>query len=540
MSWGRWKVLFAAIVVVGLSMVPYVIGWAVQGDQVFGGFVLDIHDSNSYLAVMQLGMQGKWRFVSLYTPEPQDGVWMYTHYVLMGHLVRWTGIAPLAVYHGARVILGVVLLMAIYRFASFLLDRDDVCWTAFLLAALSSGLGWFTELFWPTAPGGISPVDFWFLDAYTFLGLLTFPHFSLAWTALLIAFGSAVAYRASPRLCYLAVGGGAAFLATAVHPTLSLLMGGVAVIYGGVLWIARRRFPSRWAVGGGAIVLASGSVSLGLLLAFRADPVLSAWGEAIMHSPPLRYFLLGYGVLVPFVLVGIIDLIKRRDWRSLFLAAWVVGAFILAYSPFNMQRRMLEGVHIPISLLAAVGLHSVVLPWLTRSRLVRGIARLGYPVQRTLWWARGLLIVLASLSSLYMVGAASMVVWARSPGFFYSADQLAAFDWLSDNLAFEDAVFSSYKTGNLIPAWAGRRVFVGHWAESVDWPNRERQTEAFFDDGMGDVQRLTLLKKHDITHVFYGSDERALGDFDPAVVSWLEPVFQSGDIIIYRVMWEDP
>jgi hypothetical protein len=62
----RWKVILVALAVVGVSTVPYLIGWAVQTEtEVFGGFIMDLDDSNSYLAVMQQGMQGSWRFIPL-------------------------------------------------------------------------------------------------------------------------------------------------------------------------------------------------------------------------------------------------------------------------------------------------------------------------------------------------------------------------------------------------------------------------------------------------------------------------------------------
>ncbi len=534
------KALVVALAVVGLSLAPYAVGWVVQTeDQVFGGFVFDLDDSNSYLAVMQLGVRGEWRFISLYTPEPQRGVWMYTHYILLGHLARWTDLPPLAIYHGARAVCGLVLLLVVYRFACFCLRRHTVCWTAFLLVALSSGVGWFSEIFWPTGPGGISPLDFWFLDAYTFLGILTFPHFALAWTALIVTFWAALAYDANRRPASLLIGGAAAFIATAVHPTLALVIGGVLAVYGVYLWITGRRFPDHWMVSGLPILSGAGIVGVYLLLAFRADPVLTSWGQATMTSPPPQYFLSGYGLLGLLALAGTFDMVKRRDRRGVFLVSWVTATFLLAYAPFNLQRRLLEGVHIPISLLAAVGLHRCVLPVVARSRPVRALARLGYPRRRAVWLVRSLLIALTWLSNLYLVGSASLVVWARSPALFHSADQLAAFDWMADNLGWDNTFLASYETGNLIPAWTGRRVFLGHWAETLDWPERETQVATFFDAATTDPWRVALLCRHQITHVFHGPEERALGGFDPATVPYLEPVFRRGEVTVYRVTAEE-
>jgi hypothetical protein len=533
-------VSIVALAVVGLSLVPYVLGWAVQTPElVFGGFIFDLDDANSYLAVMQLGIRGEWRFISLYTPESQHGIWMHTFYILLGHVVRLTGVPLLIAYHGARVLCGFLLLMIVYKFARLFLRRRTECWTALCLVMLSSGIGWFTEALWPTKPGGISPIDFWFLDAYTFLGIFTFPHFTLTWTAMLVAFGAALIYSVDPRPSYLIVGGGAAFVATAVHPTSAVVMGGVMAVYGVVVWLIRRCFPLHWAIGGGVILLGAGVMGVYLLLASRADPVLSWYAQGIMQSPPPGYFVMGYGLLGPLALAGSVDLIRRRDERGIFLVSWVVVAFSLAYVPLHLQRRFVEGVHIPICVLASVGLHRCVLFALARSRLAHTIARLGYARRRVVWLVRSFLIVATWLSNIYLVCSAGLAVGAHVPTLFYSAEQKAAFDWLREDLAPDDTVLASYRTGNLIPAWTGQRVFLGHWSESVDWPERERQLAKFFGLGTEDAWRLAFLRQHTITYIFYGPAERALGGFDPTSVPWLELAFQSGDVAVYRVILQE-
>jgi hypothetical protein len=319
---------------------------------------------------------------------------------------------------------------------------------------------------------------------------------------------------------------------------LALVLGVVLIVYGAVLWTSERRFPARWVVGGSSVVLGAGAMVGYLIFAFRADPLLSFYGQGVMQSPPPWYYVMGYGLLWPLALLGSVDSIRRRDRRGRLLIVWVVVVFVLAYSPLPMQRRLIEGVHIPICILAAAGLHQRVLPAVARSSLVRAVAHLGYPPHRAVWLVRSLLIVTTWLSNLYLVGSASMAVAAREPSLFLSGDQRAAFDWLCDNLAEDDVVFASHRTGNLIPAWTGHRVFLGHWSESLDWPEREEQAKAFFDIDTTDAWRITLLRQHTITYVFHGPRERARGDFDPATVSWLELAFRSGGVSVYQVTLE--
>jgi hypothetical protein len=525
------------LAVVALSLLPYVVGWLVDTeDQRFGGFFFDLDDSHSYLAAMRLGMRGEWLFVSLYTPEPQEGAFMHTLYLLLGHLARLTRLPLLAVYHFARAACGLLLLLVAHRFARFFLPGRTTRWTAFLLLALSAGIGWLTELLRPTAPGGVSPLDFWLVDGYTFLAILTFPHFSLAGAALLVALMGTLSYWKRPQPGSLVIGGAAALVASAVHPTLGLTMGSVLAAYGVVLWAIERRFPWRWAVGALPLVLASGSVGLYLLHALSSDPVLAWYGQGVMLSPPLYRYVAGYGLLLLLALMGAYDVIRRRDKVAVLLVCWVVVSFSLAYAPVSMQRRMVEGVHFPLALLAALGLHRCLLPRLAGSRALRALARIGYPRRRALWLARAGLITLTWLSALYLVGSACVAAVSLRAELFRSGDELASFAWLRDNASWRDTVLASYETGNLVPAWTGHRVLLGHWAETLDSAERCEQVRAFFQESTEDEWRIALLRQHQIAYVFYGWRERELGGFEPAAAAWLEQAFRSGDVEIYRVV----
>ena len=60
---------------------------------VFGGFLLNPLDGNSYLAKMQQGASGSWRFTLPFTPEPGEGAYLFLFYLALGHLCRLTGAA---------------------------------------------------------------------------------------------------------------------------------------------------------------------------------------------------------------------------------------------------------------------------------------------------------------------------------------------------------------------------------------------------------------------------------------------------------------
>jgi len=77
----------------GVTMLPYLLGYASQGDAWrFTGFVFGVEDGNSYIAKMLSGSAGAWLFRTPYTPEAQRGVLAFLPYILLGKLASPPGL----------------------------------------------------------------------------------------------------------------------------------------------------------------------------------------------------------------------------------------------------------------------------------------------------------------------------------------------------------------------------------------------------------------------------------------------------------------
>ena len=77
------KVLFGiSIIVITMVTVPYISAFqAADLSHVFGGFLLNPIDGHSYLAKMQLGYQGDWKFTLHYTAEKGEGAYLFLFYI---------------------------------------------------------------------------------------------------------------------------------------------------------------------------------------------------------------------------------------------------------------------------------------------------------------------------------------------------------------------------------------------------------------------------------------------------------------------------
>nr|HID12360.1 hypothetical protein [Anaerolineae bacterium] len=520
-TWREWRwVMAVAGLLLAASTLPYLVGYLAQTPEShFGGALLDRVDYHSHLAKMWQGYRGEWRYRLLFTPEEHEGVYLQTFYVALGHLARWLGLELPLTYQVARLACGFLMLLTIYRFVAHFVAPVQTRQVAFRLATAASGLGWLTEIFAPTPPGGISPIDFWLLDAYTYLALLTSPHFCAATALLLTLFLLLLRRPAGPTLRDGTLAALASVALGLIHPYALLLADGVPALYWGLEGLRSRRVPWRRLAALTALGMAQAPLLLYDLWVFRSQPVFAEWSaQNITLSPPPRYYLLGYGVLLTLGLgVGM----RRRDSRIAFPLLWVTLVAVLAYLPWNLQRRFLEGVQVPLGLLAGVGL-----VW---------IVDCGLRIAKGRWLAHAAVAALAAMSNLYLTAGLTLAAANRSPALFWPADVLAGVDWLGEHSAWDETVLAAFETGNLVPARIGHRVVLGHWMETVDYEGKREAVARFYEAETPDGERLALLGEWGVGYVFHGPGERAMGGFDPQAAPYLEPVLRRGEVTLYRV-----
>jgi hypothetical protein len=519
-------VMAAAALMVAVSTVPYAAGAIAQTDDLrFGGAVLDAVDYHSHLAKMWQGYRGQWRYRLLFTPEEHEGAFLQTFYVALGHLARVLGLPVSLAYHVGRLIFGFAMLVSIYRFIARFVTSVRTRRVAFLLATIASGLGWLTEAVAPTPPGGVSPMDFWLLDGFTYLALLTSPHFCAAIALLLCVFLLLVRPAESLSLTRGILAVIASLALGVIHPYAML----VADLVPGSYWVLESVRTRRVAWRGLLTVAAMGAAQLPLLLyylsAFR-QPVLAAWSaQNVTLSPPFHVYVLGYGVLLLLGALGLAVCVRNRQRRCVFSLLWLGLVAVLTQVPWNLQRRFLEGVQVPMGLLAGIGVAEGLLGLCVRRVRVHLCS-----------FVAALVLALSAMSNLYLTGGVAWAAAARAPGLFYSADLLAAVDWLGDHSEWDETVFCAFGTGNLIPARIGHRVVLGHWMETVGYADKEYRVARFYGVQVGDEERRALLAEWGAAYVFYGPHERALGEFDPGAATWLRLAFRSGEVELYEVL----
>lgn len=546
-------VLILSVIALAITSIPYAAGAMMATEErVFGGFVYAVADCYSYLAKMRQGAEGAWLFHIPYTPEAHPGAIFYAFRRLLGKIATLVPGGNLTtrmiwVYHLARWVFGLGLLVTIYQFLTRLTRSVRIRRLAWLMTTFGSGLGWLLIALGRPNWLGSLPLGFLLPEGFTFLVLFSFPHLALAQTLFLLGLLALLkAWRLGEGDAQHTLDGARSTPYVNGHSAsqvswpaalkaglLWLLMGLVVPFYpavawsvAGAAWIAltlrERRFC--WSEAGAAAVAALISAPILIYSAWRfgSHPVYGAWqAQSQVSSPHPLHYLAAYGLPLAFAALA-----TREAWNSKTHAwvalAWVALGPFLIYPPINEQRRLIVGVQVPLNLLAAIGLSRVTgLESSTtslRSKLVAGV------------------VLLALLPTNAMLIAGSTMTVSRRPSPIYrDKEEVAALDWLSQEVNPASVVLASYKTGNYLPVRVGAHAFVGHGAESAHIDQKRAQVAQFFTATSEDDWRRHLLETYGIDYVFWGPMERELGTFDPSAAPYLRQVHEAEDYVIFTV-----
>ncbi len=546
----------ASLLVTAFFSTPYLVGWAHSTPQMtFGGLLFGLDDMHSYLAKMRYGARDGWLFRLVYTGEPHTGGFVYPHFLALGKvaaLISGEGAHVSAhtlvlAYHAARVACGLLMLIVTYRFAAEYLPKPSQRRLAWALAALAGGLGWIPLAL---ALGGVLssppnlPLEFYVPEAFGILLLYGLPHLALARSLLLG--GWLLLFRAAEsgswRQALLAgmLWGGMSLIV----PFYAALLGTLIVVWLVVLGIVR---SSPHNAGGGRVAQRTCGVSALVRLAvlagvlpalvlgyngwlFASNPIFAAWAaQNRLPSPPLADYVLAYSLLIALAAVGLVATVWRLTQQITLLIVWSPLALMLAYAPVNVQRRLLEGVVVPLSILATLGVWHLLGEKPSQGRL------LGWRLRQA---GLAALMVLCFPSTFLLVGGGALTASRPVWPIFHPADEIAALRWLDEHAAPDSLVLATSASGNVIPAYAGVRVYVGHGPETIGGERKRQIAEAFFLGGMTNGSRRALLREAGIDYVWIGPPEQpptcTASCFDPLGLG-LRLVYRHGGYAIYAV-----
>jgi hypothetical protein len=522
-QWPRFALVFAALVAI-VSLLPYLLAylWTPPGHH-FAGFFFIADDATTYLAKMRQGADGSWLWNDPYTSEPHGGVFLFSFYLLFGHLAALLHLPLIAAYHLARISGAVALVIAADQLCRRLLT-PDLRRLALVLVILGSGAGFVAQALGnPSVFGSqLEALDLHLPEISGWYSILAIPHFAWATALIIAALLGLLSIAEAPAWRPVVLTSAALIALTAIHPQMIPVLGVIWIVYQGVLVAWGARLSMRSLAAEAVPFLASAP-----LLAYNAwvlfrDPTIGEWARQWRHQAPGPVSLaISLGLPLLAAILGMVIAWRRRDKGLALLLVWPPLVIALLYLPniANIQRRLLDALYVPIGVLAAIGIRTLT------SRLRRARARR----------IEAMLVTACCISSALVLAIALRFASGAFSEAYIAGDAWQAMQWLSAHHRQGDRALSSPGAGQLLPAWAGVPVYVGHYSETLDYFQKIRNVGAVFKPGQPESTVRAFLRDNGITLLYWGPDE-ALTGYQPNDQTFLQPVHQDGTVTIYRVL----
>jgi hypothetical protein len=369
--------------------------------------------------------------------------------------------------------------------------------------------------------GEYPPVDLWLIDAYLLFSLSSCPHFAFVTAGMCLALSLWLDFLNNPDWRLVGYVLLIAVLVQFANPiAFALVDAGFA---GAALfaWWGQGRLRVRDLAALG--IVAAGQLPLLIynLAILSRDPVWSQFtAQNQTPSPPPDYYLWSFGVFWPFAFAGAWFALRARNPALGAALAWAAAAFALAYAPFNIQRRFLQGVTIPLAVLAGWGL----------MRLFEARAALSPGLRRWRGALASAFILIASISTIFFIVGQTIYMRSRPAKYFYPAGLEEAAGWLGQHASPGEFALAAEPTGSLLAQRSGLKVYLGHPMETLDYPAKQAIVDAYYEGRLPPE----WLGATPISLVIYGPYEREIApDFVPGPD--LAIVYRNADVVIYTV-----
>ncbi len=520
----RWLLYFSIGMIV-LTTLPYVLGYTLQGQQWrFSGFFIGVEDGNSYIAKMLTGANGSWLFRTPYTAYPQSGAFTFFPYLLLGKLTASPGQHEqlVALFQLLRCLGIFAMVHATYEFAAFFLQEVKARRFVLVLALLGGGLGFLATFGLKFGGYAGLPLEFYSPETFGFLSALTLPHLAIARALLLWGLLAFLNFKPERSLFWQAGKIGLIWNLLGLFQPLDVVVGWVVLAAGFVIewtiamiearrseapvgdqWREKLKFIL-WAI------LFSAPIPVYTFIAFNLDPFLRTWtSQNIILSPPPLDYLAGFILVLPFAIAGLVRFAGERKPGSALLLGWLILFPFLAYAPYNLQRRLPEGIWVALCILAALCLFR--------------------PGPNA--WARWKWVPYTGLVTtvLLLFGGYWTVFHPASP-VYLPVSEVDAFNFLAGKPGNE-VVLADFNLSNSLPAWANARALIGHGPESIHLAVIQPQVESFLAGSLSEDQAVGLVSQFSVGYVLV-SPQDGSGDLP---YPFLEPVYKKDGYQIFAV-----
>ncbi len=528
-------ILLVSLILIIITCLPYLYGYLIKGDLFYvGSYVFSSGDNPVYFSFIEQIKQGNFLLDNLFTNETEQIKLFNPFWLIIGLIAKIFKFSTFFAYQLFRIILIPIFLFVLYKFISFFLSdysllRKKLC---FLYSLFASGLGIFSVLL----SGEMSysnyhnlSMDLWVPEASNFLILSYSPHFIASIILIILTFY--FFFRAvEEKNLKLGLGAGmSALLLFSFHPFFVPTIYSITFIYLIFLFLINKKIEFKAVLNYLVLVVVSLPAVFYYFYVVLIDSFLQikAW-QNICLTPGGMIFFISYGFGLFFAVFAIGYLIKRKKMsnKNLFLIIWFCVSIILIYAPFNFQRRLTEGFQIPLTILAFIGLVISYDFLKIKSKLFKNL---------NLWGILPVFILLFCFSNVIVYFWNFKFLNLKLEPIYMQKEIKQALDWYKDKTGFEETILAGRINANLLPGIIGRRVYLGHWVETINYTDKMIKLNHFFKDNQDDLAKKEFLKENKIDYMLYSEEEKKMGDYDPSAKDYLKEVYKNEKVSIYKV-----
>ena len=356
--------------------------------------------------------------------------------------------------------------------------------------------------------------DFWVAEAFPFLSMYTNPHFSIGLSLMILAL---MPDRKHSVISELGLGVGLGI----IQPFAVVI---VLIVKAGILIIdrfeeketAQRKinsgsfFPTMaFAFGGGGILVYQ-------YWSILSDPVLALWNsQNITASPQIADLLISLSPTLILAAVGVKSAWQKEKGKSLVI--WAAVSLVLVLVPWNLQRRFLTGIYVPL-----VGL------------AVYGLINLGNKVRISFRTYAIVLLVLVIPTNIIVLVSGIQAAAGHDPKIFQDREIYSGLTWINENTSQDVLVLADNEIGLFIPSITGRRVIYGHPFETIHAEMEKQFLMNFLDENQNDLYYERNINERGVDVLFL------VGDVSESLERWintkkLKPEYENDLVQIFQV-----
>jgi len=537
----KWVIILIISGILFFVIATYFFGVLAANDNFIflGNYHRATGDTYVYFSIIEEAKGGSLTFHNLFASEEHSPVLIRPFWLLVGWFAKIFNLESMHAYLIFRLLLIPPAIFTIYLTISTFIKKIAPRLLATALTITCSGVGFFYYIFFePQIFKDVNfvdwyslPTDLWVTEAYPILVFMASPHFLVSIILMLLAVVFFWLGFRNSYFRYLLYSGLALTALVFVHTYIAVYLIIILGLYGLatlIYEILKKSRPIQKTFAKTAVpILVSLPALAYQIFLFRTEPALSIWAEQSQTiSPQPIFYLLGFGILIPLAIIGSISAIKKSDREMLFISIWCWATFALLYVPLPFNRRFAQGLTLPLGILSVIGIFFLYNHWL-RKNFSKQI----------------FIIILAIILAVTIIPTHVLNIWQyfdihkkyKSTPYYLPGPEYEALKWLRHNSQKDDIVLSGHSDGFTIPAFTARPVYIGHDLQTTNFEEKKPEVENFFGNNDDWETKKDWLKKNSIDFIYYASEEKALGDFDPESKSCLKKDFSNEDVSIYSV-----